>query len=656
MENISHEDILRVIDKSPNILTIKVSIPSDVCLYVSSSCEEIIGFSQKEIIGNKLATLIRIEEMNKINEYLEKSSKGIKTPPRNFWSAYKKDGTKINIDSYTIFINNEYAIIQIRDVTDEQKHVEKYNLYSKLLANAIDVAWIIDTEIKSNDLKYIYVSPSSKKMYEIEPEDLQSDYMLKMNCLTPRTLKGMNECILDSTNNAPTFGQYDGNYITPITKQKRRLRWCWNNEKLENGIIRAYGTTSDITKECDALNQITRIEYAKEVAEVENKKKRSFLENICHEQRNLHMGISGGSEMAMDFITELENDIEENSKRVKKMKDIVSIIADSSVHINHLLDTTLSLQQMESEHYSYTYDFHDMAKTIDSCTKKLSHLIKTSKITFLLEIEKQFKNLLIRYDNTKIIQAIMNLISNAFKYTDKGIVKLNVNCELKKDEIKINISIEDTGIGIEEEKIKMIFELYKQINTLRGGSGIGLYLVKKFIEDGHNGKLNVESKYGHGSKFTLSFPCQYKYKSNVENYVGLHSSIFNLDHRDILLVEDMHSNRILIGTMLMNLGYHYDESCDGIEALEKYKNSKYDIVLTDRKMPNMDGIKLTKELLKINQNQIIIGITGNSIKEQVDEWLDIGAKDIITKPCSKIKIKEVLHKYVRPIVSSGSGI
>ncbi|MDM8539420.1 ATP-binding protein, partial [Desulfobacterales bacterium HSG17] len=271
-------------------------------------------------------------------------------------------------------------------------------------------------------------------------------------------------------------------------------------------------------------------------------------------------------------------------------------------------------------------------------------------------------------DPLKLSQLVMNLVSNAIKFTEKGEVILNCTCneqEIKKeqDSIRLQFSVTDTGIGMSADQVKNLFQPFTQadgsITRKYGGTGLGLTICKKYAEM-LGGNIQVESKPGKGSRFT--FDIKLGLPSKIENAPGnenLNKSLQNIDqirNANILVVEDNKANRFVAKELLEKYGFNVTLANNGKQALnylladqEKRLMSKFDAVLMDLQMPVMDGIQAAIKIRKNEKfdNLPIIAMTANVLPEERERCFDAGMNDYLTKPIDHVVFLKTLVRWIK---------
>ena len=388
-------------------------------------------------------------------------------------------------------------------------------------------------------------------------------------------------------------------------------------------------------KSKDELGQIVNsINLFIEKLQQSNNNKSEFLANMSHEIRTPLNAILG-------FVNLLKK---ENVGR--KSLEYVNIIDSSSKSLLQIIEDILDFSKIESGKL-------DIDK-IDFNTKKEFEII-----TYLFNARAEEKNIIlslnlddtipqmINTDPFRIKQIISNLLSNAIKFTDSG-KKIDVNISYK--EKSLSVSVKDEGKGIAEKKLTQIFESFRQEDTSTtreyGGTGLGLSISSELVKL-LGGELQVRSKLGDGSEFYFSIPAEIAHDTTM----GLETPHeINLEGKKILLVEDNKTNQMFMKIVLKELKVEFDIANDGLESIEAFKANKYDVILMDENMPNMNGTEATKHILKIEKEKNlthtpIIALTANAIKGDRRKFLEAGMDEYLTKPLDTNKLTELLNRF-----------
>lgn len=269
-------------------------------------------------------------------------------------------------------------------------------------------------------------------------------------------------------------------------------------------------------------------------------------------------------------------------------------------------------------------------------------------INLVLKIDKNMPEVLVT-DHLRIKQVIANLIGNAVKFTKEG---KNIYITIFYKKGYLFVSVKDEGIGIPKEKQKEIFDAFAQADssTTRkyGGTGLGLAISSKLVEM-LGGKLKLKSKVGKGSEFYFAIPVEIGKIDKIDDFL---EEEINFNNKKVLVVEDNKANQMFMKILLKKMGLDFDIANDGVEAVEKYKQNRYDAILMDENMPNMNGIEATKKIREYEkENNLphtpIIALTANAIKGDREKFLRAGMDEYLTKPINKKDLIKILSKFLK---------
>nr|WP_315171937.1 ATP-binding protein [uncultured Flavobacterium sp.] len=398
--------------------------------------------------------------------------------------------------------------------------------------------------------------------------------------------------------------------------------------KDENGeTIGAVMIARDITEQKRIQNELTK---AKIIAETATKKaeeavetKQQFLSNMSHEIRTPMNAIIGFTKVVLK--TEL----------TAKQKEYVMAIKMSGDALIVLINDILDLAKVDAGKMTFEKTPFKLSLSIKAMLHLFETKIQEKNLQLITNYDLRIPEVLVG-DPIRLHQIILNLVSNAVKFTNKGTITVSVTLlKENKDKVTLKFSIADTGIGIKEKKINEIFENFRQATSetsrLFGGTGLGLAISKQLVE-AQNGHIEVQSKVNKGSvfSFTLAFD-----KTNEEAVLEPEILELNTDIKNtkILVVEDMELNQLLMKTILDDFGFECDITANGKLAIEKLKTKNYDIILMDLQMPEMNGFDATIYIRKVMKLQIpIIALTADVTTVDVEKCRAVGMNDYIAKP------------------------
>jgi len=386
-------------------------------------------------------------------------------------------------------------------------------------------------------------------------------------------------------------------------------------------------------EEIQAINLI--LASAKKEAEQASHQKSQFLANMSHEIRTPLNAITG-------FIS-LLHEKETDAEKIKYLQ----VIKSSSDSLLQIISDILDISKIESGKLEIdTINFNPYEDLI-TVAELFQEKAAQNGVELKIHYSHKMPEILFS-DAHRIKQILSNLLSNAVKFTPKGSV---VKCIVCYAAGRLHIRVKDFGIGIPEDKQKVIFEPFSQAenSTSReyGGTGLGLAISAKLAKQ-LGGKLTLKSQEGRGSTFTLIV--KMPIGKDIQENMNKVESEAPLTGR-ILIVEDMEANRMFLGIILDNAGLTYDTAINGIEAIEKFKTKKYDLILMDENMPKMSGITATKVILTMEKegslkHTPIISLTANALKGDKERFLKSGMDDYLSKPVDPNSLTSTLRKYL----------
>lgn len=402
-------------------------------------------------------------------------------------------------------------------------------------------------------------------------------------------------------------------------------------------------TVYDISED---MNQLLRQEGITKAVEEQNEilqhldqKKTQFFANMSHEFRAPINAIMGMSEVILC-----------NSKE-GNIREYAGDIKNASKMLLHLVNDILDLSKIQAgkmEIVPVEYETEDLVRNVGNVIRLM---VQDKSLAYEVNIAKDVPKRLFG-DEIRITQVLTNLLTNAVKYTDQGKVTLTLNAvkDLKGMEA-IEYIVEDTGCGIKPEDMDKLFDSYERVNLERNrrveGTGLGMGIVTGLLE-AMNSKLNVESQYGKGSRFSFVLAQNYVNTSPVPQNISSNKEL-ELGDKLILVVDDVPLNLKVVEVLLKPFGANVELVNNGKDALEMMKQKKYDLILLDHMMPGMDGVETLKQAREISdyyKDAAIIAMTGNASVTARDEYLCMGFTDYLEKPILQDKMKEILRAYI----------
>jgi signal transduction histidine kinase/ligand-binding sensor domain-containing protein/CheY-like chemotaxis protein len=378
---------------------------------------------------------------------------------------------------------------------------------------------------------------------------------------------------------------------------------------------------------------------AKEKAELSEKLKTSFLQNMSHEIRTPMNAIVG-------FTSLLKNKLGSDTKQLEYIK----IIDTNAESLLNLIDDILDVSQLETNQLQIRHNPCKINALIMELNSKYEEILQVNNKTDikLIPVLPGKDDLEFITDPGRLKQVLTKMLDNAVKFTEKGEISFGYEC-LNSE---ITFFVEDTGIGLSDEKAKVIFDLFRKIEDdklkLYGGTGLGLTLARYLV---HllGGEIEVESEENVGSRFSFTLPLTSPSKGSKEIPQKDGSEDFAAKWRDktVLIVEDTDSNFMLLEQILKPTGIVISRASNGETALQKYsEEGSYDIIIMDIKLPGMDGYEVTRKIREKDGDIPVISYTAYAMEDDREKSLEAGCNEYFAKPMDNIILLKTISGYL----------
>lgn len=388
------------------------------------------------------------------------------------------------------------------------------------------------------------------------------------------------------------------------------------------------------------VKMVKELEVAKNEAEKANHAKSEFLSSMSHELRTPLNAIVCFSEL-----------LESKEGLDSESKDFAKDIVSASHNLLDLVNGVLDISKIEAGKMELINKEYNSQELFNSLSTMVIPRIGDKPIDFKTVIASDIPPVL-KGDTGKLKQIILNLLTNAVKYTDKGFIKYRVECinDFKNNQTKLIITVTDTGRGIKKEDIDRLFKKFERLeedrNTSIEGTGLGLAITEGLAEL-MGGKITVISDYGKGSTFKFVVIQEIVNVEVKEESSNITSSDYNtFEGKKALIVDDSKLNLKVAENVLKNFLVTTESVTSGLECLSCVNSKKYDIIFMDIMMPNMSGEEVLRKLRENGVNTPVIALTADAIEGQEEKYMSEGFDGYISKPINKEKLSYVLNKYL----------
>lgn len=432
---------------------------------------------------------------------------------------------------------------------------------------------------------------------------------------------------------------------TPKKSNQRWIKFTINylyNSKQEN--IGGIGIIVDISK-------LKAIELRLRESEVKERKANSakddFLSIMSHEIRTPLNGILGISHILL------------MNKHLPEQKEQLIALKYASEHLLNLVNNILDYSKIESGNIIINKSEFSLSELLEGLKINYSNKANEKGVYFIVDIHPSIPDLLIG-DVTRLHQVLHNLLSNAFKFTNHGFVRLEVTFKpARKDKILVTFNVSDSGKGISQDKLDVIFNKFTQENSTiaqhYGGTGLGLTICKQLVTL-MNSELHVKSTLDKGSQFWFTIPFKTYSTSNYQTTGYIKSTQFSPQWSDsslkgitVLVVDDNEINNLVISKIFRAWGVHFVFATDGLEAVELFKNTVYDLILMDLQMPKLDGFETTARIRSLESESDytpIIALSASSEPSSIKRAKQVGVDDFIRKPFKPTELFRAITKLI----------
>ena len=530
--------------------------------------------------------------------------------------------------SFNNLINRVKQLLQ--EQTDNTAHLRA------IIDNLADGLLVSDT-----DGKIINYNPAVARMFALGDEDIEGLYCQEF---IPEIVE-----LLNQTQENPTAV-----FTTEIQP---------NDNQFMKATVTAIAEANCTDSYCNSLGSVILLRDITQEKEVD-RMKTDFISTVSHELRTPLTSVLGFASIIQEKLEEdvfplLPDDNRKTKKTIRRVKDNINIIISEAERLTTLINDVLDIAKMEAGKIDWKQEQIHIEKVIERSLAATSALFEAKNLESIRNIEPALPKII--GDEDRLIQVLINLISNAVKFTDEG----SITCSAKVNNSNIIISVTDTGSGISQEDCPQVFDKFKQVGEIftdkPKGTGLGLPICKQIIEH-HGGNIWVESELTKGSTFSFSIPIPIISEVNqFDKIVNLDSLVKQLQEhstnniptsnaqKTILVVDDDANIRELLRQSLKKQGYAVQEAKDGLDAIYQIKANKPDLIILDVMMPQINGFD-TAAIIKNDPTKMDIPIIMLSIFEDKERGYKLGVDRYMTKPIENNK----LMKEIGLLLSQGT--
>jgi PAS domain S-box-containing protein len=621
LEALLKRDDIRIFSTTSPNEALKIAWDTHIAIaLIDVQMPEMDGFELVEMLKSNPRTRdIMVIFVTAISKEAKYAVKGLGTGAIDY--LYKPLDPYITSAKVDSFVHLARAQAEIKS-----KNQDLQNL-AIVVKNSADIICSLDAQ----NLRINNINPAVETIMGFKAPELLGKSIIDLAVENQQTLfrKKLGEIIKDNL----SFAVFELQFAT-FDKQ---IIWVECRASYHNKTI--FLNISDISPQKSYQEQLIK---SKENAEYSKKVKETFLANMSHELRTPVNGIIGITNLLLR--TELN----------EQQKSMLNLLETSSKSLLGVINDVLDISKIEAGKFNIVRTPNNIRELIKSAFDLLKFRADESNIEFILEIDDNVpSNLLV--DSLRLNQILMNLLSNAIKFTERGYVKLKVSVMQKhNDKVKLKYSVEDSGIGVPADRLSKIFDSFEQAEedtvSKYGGTGLGLTIVKKLAEL-KGGELTVSSQLGKGSIFNfinwhtiVAKPVE-KMNTKPDKVLAPFNNI------SVLVAEDNMVNQFMLSKMLKDWNVNVEMVDNGRKLVEKLKANRYDLILMDTHMPEMNGYEAARTIRvdfeEPKRSIPIISLSASSFGHEQEQAITAGMNDVLAKPFQPYQLHEKISQLLK---------
>ena len=526
-----------------------------------------------------------------------------------------------------------------QEIVDRKKVEHDLSVSQERLMSALNATdtGLWDWDVKTGEA---YFSPSYYTMLGYEPDEFEASYESWRNLLHPEDLGPIEKKLVDHLKRVEPF-----EYEHRLKTKSGDYKWILSRGKsitkdTDGSPVRIVGTHTDITELKQYQEELT---HAKTAAEEANQAKSQFLANMSHEIRTPMNAIIGFS------------DILSGEEMTDEHIRYVNLVRDSAHNLLDLINDILDFSKIEAKQLEIETVECSLGRILGFIDSTMGQQAEKKSLEFEIVTCDGLPERICT-DPARLRQCLINLTSNAIKFTEKGHVYVNVSLEDRDNQTHIRFGIEDTGIGIPEDNHEEIFTPFTQADGSHtrkyGGTGLGLTVTKQ-LAGLLGGELTLSSEVGRGSVFSLTIPANIDVTK--QSRLDIHATHIKPQSNaieqtefvcNVLVAEDSPTNMVLVKLLLEKMGLQVTGVEDGNQALQKVLTQEFDLILMDMMMPNMNGYEAARAIKNEGITTPIVALTANAMKGDREKCIEAGCDDYLTKPIDRGDLLRIFAEHL----------
>jgi PAS domain S-box-containing protein len=588
---------------------------------VSKRAAEMTGYTPQQLVGQHYSIFLPEETFAELDAfYISQVRNGDDYTFRQF-EIITKSGAKKWVEQLATIIYGRDGRVKefqcmVRDIDKEKRNEDQFQYLQERLESILDYMPSM-MFVKDVPGRYLLVNNRFSEVMKVPKKDIIGKTDRELPYAWVKKYSQLDDEVMVKNTRVKMEDT-----ITVDGKEYHFLVTKFPLRNSDNQMIGICGIGQDFTEKA---NYIAAVEEANKLGKEAIAAQEMFLANMSHEIRTPMNGIIGMTNLLLQ------------SQLTPKQLDFATAIRSSATRLMSIISEVLDFSKIKAGKLQVQYEPFDIYEVLNNSLLPLIHHAENKGLQFIKQIDDNIPAYLVG-DDVRLTQILTNIVENAIKFTEEGSIRIKVDLTKKEtDIIQLLFTITDTGIGIAPEKHDLIFESFSQTHSNNsrkyGGTGLGLAITKELIQL-LNGTIEVQSQLNEGAtfRFELPFSISEERISNKQESNRLSKVAAPLEGKTILVVEDDEINQQVTLQTLNDAGARVDVVGKGKLALQILELKKYDCIIMDIQMPEMDGYETTRQIRQKGISTLIIAMTASALKDEKSRCLDAGMNDYVAKP------------------------